>query len=54
VPVPKWQWAKKSNSDGEEQILEHALRADYALVKADLGDRWGNLTYGDRVETSAR
>ena len=31
--------------DGRMQVLEHALRADYALVKAERGDRWGNLTY---------
>ena len=22
-----------------------AIQADFALIKADLGDRWGNLTY---------
>jgi 3-oxoadipate CoA-transferase alpha subunit len=26
-------------------ILEHALRADFAFVRARLGDRWGNLVY---------
>ena len=31
--------------DGRMQVLEHALHADYALVKAERGDRWGNLTY---------
>jgi 3-oxoadipate CoA-transferase alpha subunit len=31
--------------NGVLQVLEHALKADYALVKANLADRWGNLTY---------
>ncbi|ALM82920.1 3-oxoacid CoA-transferase subunit A [Bordetella sp. N] len=31
--------------DGVEHILEYSLRADYALIKGDTGDRWGNLTY---------
>ena len=29
----------------EEYVLEEPLHADVALVKADLADRWGNLTY---------
>ena len=31
--------------DGRDYVLEHAIHADYALIKADRGDRWGNLTY---------
>lgn len=31
--------------DGAMYILELPLKADFALVKADCGDRWGNLTY---------
>jgi 3-oxoacid CoA-transferase subunit A len=31
--------------DGREFILEHALRADFAFVKAWKGDPWGNLVY---------
>lgn len=30
---------------GREYVLEHALTADFALVKADRGDRFGNLVY---------
>lgn len=30
---------------GIRQVLEHALPADVALVRARSGDRWGNLTY---------
>ncbi len=31
--------------DGREYILEHAIRADFALVRADRADRYGNLTF---------
>ena len=31
--------------DGETFVLEEPIHADVALVKADRGDRWGNLTY---------
>jgi 3-oxoacid CoA-transferase subunit A len=31
--------------DGRTYIMERALRADFALVKAWKGDRWGNLVY---------
>jgi len=26
-------------------VLEYPIRADYALIKAECGDRWGNLVY---------
>jgi 3-oxoadipate CoA-transferase alpha subunit len=31
--------------DGRGYVLEYPLHADYALIKADRGDRWGNLVY---------
>jgi 3-oxoadipate CoA-transferase alpha subunit len=31
--------------DGRQYVLEHALRADVALVSAYHADRWGNLVY---------
>ncbi|HLS68322.1 MAG TPA: 3-oxoacid CoA-transferase subunit A [Kiloniellales bacterium] len=31
--------------DGQPYLLERGLRADYALVKAERGDRFGNLLY---------
>ncbi len=31
--------------DGETYVFERPIRADLALIKADRGDRWGNLTY---------
>jgi 3-oxoacid CoA-transferase subunit A len=31
--------------DGRPYVLERALKADFALIKAWKGDRWGNLVY---------
>jgi len=31
--------------DGRPYVLEHALKADFALIKAWKGDKWGNLVY---------
>ena len=31
--------------DGINYVFEKAIQADYALIKADKGDRWGNLVY---------
>jgi 3-oxoadipate CoA-transferase alpha subunit len=31
--------------DGRHYVLEAPLHADYALIKAERADRWGNLTY---------
>jgi 3-oxoacid CoA-transferase subunit A len=31
--------------DGREYLMERALKADFAFVKAWKGDRWGNLVY---------
>lgn len=31
--------------DGKGYVLELPLPADYALVRAECGDQWGNLTY---------
>jgi 3-oxoacid CoA-transferase subunit A len=31
--------------DGRMYVMEHALKADFAFVKAWKGDKWGNLIY---------
>ena len=31
--------------NGRHYVLEYPLHADYALIKAERGDRWGNLVY---------
>lgn len=33
------------NIDGRHYVLELPIRADFALIKAHQGDRWGNLVY---------
>ena len=31
--------------NGRHYVLEHPIHADFALIKAQRGDRWGNLVY---------
>src|SRR5579864_1757181 len=31
--------------DGRMYVMEHALKADFALIRAWKGDKWGNLVY---------
>ena len=31
--------------DGRDYVLEYPIHGDVALIKAERGDRWGNLTY---------
>ena len=31
--------------NGKHYVLEHPIHGDVALIKAERGDRWGNLTY---------
>jgi 3-oxoadipate CoA-transferase alpha subunit len=31
--------------DGRHYVLEYPIRGDLALIKAETGDRWGNLVY---------
>ena len=31
--------------DGKQYVLEYPIRGDVALIKAERGDRWGNLVY---------
>jgi 3-oxoadipate CoA-transferase alpha subunit len=31
--------------DGRDYVLEYPIHADFALIKAHQGDRWGNLVY---------
>ena len=31
--------------NGKNYVLEHPIHADYALIKCQQADRWGNLTY---------
>jgi 3-oxoadipate CoA-transferase alpha subunit len=31
--------------DGKQYVLEYPIHGDVALIKAEVGDRWGNLVY---------
>lgn len=31
--------------DGRHYVLEYPIHADFAIIRADRGDRWGNLVY---------
>ena len=33
------------NYEGKDFVLENPIHADFALIKAQQGDRWGNLVY---------
>lgn len=33
------------NIEGKDYVLEYPIKADFALIKAYKGDRWGNLVY---------
>ena len=45
VGTPLAEGKETREIDGRMQVLEHAIHADVALIKAERGDRWGNLTY---------
>jgi len=36
---------EKREFNGKECILERGIKADFAFIKADKADRWGNLVY---------
>ncbi len=39
------QGKETRNIEGRDYVLELPIRADFALIKAHQGDRWGNLVY---------
>jgi 3-oxoadipate CoA-transferase alpha subunit len=39
--------------DGQDFLMEHGLRADFALVKAHVADRYGNLLYNKTARNFA-
>ena len=39
------QGKETRNIDGRDYVLEYPIHADFALIKAERGDRWGNLVY---------
>lgn len=45
VGTPLAEGKEHRTFDGREYVLEHGLRADFALVRAERADRYGNLLY---------
>lgn len=45
VGTPLAEGRETRHFDGKEYILEHALTADFSLIRAVRGDRMGNLVY---------
>jgi len=43
--TPLAQGKETRRIDGRDYVLEYPIKADYALIKADRADRWGNLVY---------
>jgi 3-oxoadipate CoA-transferase alpha subunit len=43
--TPLAEGKETRESDGRHYVLEYPLKADFALIKAYEGDRWGNLVY---------
>ncbi len=45
VGTPLAEGKETRDFDGRPHVLEHGLRADFALIKAEVADRHGNLVY---------
>jgi 3-oxoadipate CoA-transferase alpha subunit len=45
VNTPLAEGKEVRSFNGQEYVLEYGIRADYSLVKAKSGDRYGNLVY---------
>jgi 3-oxoadipate CoA-transferase alpha subunit len=45
VGTPLAKGKEVRNIDGRDYLLEYPIHGDLALIKAEKGDRWGNLTY---------
>ncbi len=39
--------------DGRDYVMEHGLKADFALIKAEKADRYGNLTFNKTARNFA-
>jgi len=45
VNTPLAKGKELRNINGKEYVLEYGIKADFALVKSEKADRYGNLTY---------
>ncbi|HKK68983.1 MAG TPA: 3-oxoacid CoA-transferase subunit A, partial [Bacteroidales bacterium] len=45
VNTPLSEGKEKRDFSGQTYVMEYAIKADFALVKCETADRYGNLTY---------
>lgn len=45
VNTPLSEGKEKREFNGQTYVMEYAIKADFALVKSETADRYGNLTY---------
>lgn len=53
VGTPLAEGKEHREFEGRTYVMEHWLRADFALVKAEQADRYGNLTYNKTARNFA-
>ena len=53
VGTPLAEGKESRTFEGEEYVMEHAIKADFALIKAKQADRYGNLTFNKTARNFA-
>ena len=53
VGTPLAEGKESRRFDGEEYVMEYAIKADFALIKAKQADRYGNLTFNKTARNFA-
>jgi len=53
VGTPLAEGKEARTFDGVEYVMEHAIKADFALIKAKQADRYGNLTFNKTARNFA-
>jgi 3-oxoadipate CoA-transferase alpha subunit len=53
VGTPLADGKELRNFDGRDYLLEYGLKADYALIKSERADRYGNLVYNKTARNFA-
>jgi len=53
VGTPLAEGKEVRNFQGRDYVMEHALKADFALIKCRQADRYGNLTYNKTARNFA-
>ena len=53
VGTPLAEGKEVRNFDGRDYVLEFALKADFALIKSERADRYGNLVYNKTARNFA-